>query len=75
MKHIRIWELLCHITIVFSGMFLVFFCIDRFNPAMGFIDSDISKWTLLAFCLASLSSSIVSVSSIRKVLRKRLKNK
>lgn len=71
MKKIRIWNILCHATIVLSGMFIVFFCIDRVNPAMGFIDSEISKWTLLLFCLVSLGSSIVSIRAIRKALRKR----
>ena len=75
MKRIRIWSLLCHATIILASMFIIFFCIDRVNPAMGFIDSEISKWVLLSFCLVSLSSSVFSVYAIRKAVRKRIKRK
>lgn len=69
-----IHELLCHATIVLAGMFLVFFCIDRVNSAMGFIDSEISKWVLLLFCLCALTSSILSVCLLRSGLRTRHRN-
>ncbi len=64
MKKLLIWEILTHATLVLSAMFLTFVIIDRFNPAMEFIGSDVSDWFLLAFALCALVSSILSAMKI-----------
>ncbi|HWS29013.1 MAG TPA: hypothetical protein VN512_02750 [Clostridia bacterium] len=66
MKKYMLRTLLTHATIVLSVVFLVFFCIDRFNPAMEFIGSDISDWLLCAFCVIALLSSILSAVQLYK---------
>lgn len=58
MKVKAFWVFLTHATIVLSVVFLVFFVIDRVNPAMMFIGSDISDWLLCIFCVIALVSSI-----------------
>ena len=66
MKKYMLRTLLTHATIVLSVVFLVFFCIDRVNPAMEFIGSDISDWLLCAFCVIALLSSILSAVQLYK---------
>lgn len=71
MRH-RIWNLLSHADIILSGMFLVFFCIDRVNPAMDFLGSALSKWLLLLFILCALGNGVCSaVHLFRKKRRAR----
>ena len=66
MKRYRLWNALTHATIVLSVVFLVFFCIDRVNPAMEFIGSDISDWLLFVFCVVALFSSILAAVHLFK---------
>lgn len=66
MKKHKLRTLLTHATIVLSVVFLVFFTIDRFNPAMEFIGSDISDWLLCVFAAITLLSSILSAVQLYK---------
>lgn len=66
MKKHRLHSLLTHATIVLSIVFLVFFAIDRVNPAMEFIGSDISDWLLCMFCVIALLSSILAAVHLYK---------
>lgn len=70
MKLRTAWYFLSHGLIVLAGMFLVFFCIDRVNPAMDFLGSEISKWLLLVFALCALGCGILSVAQIRAGIRR-----
>lgn len=60
MKHHPVWNALSHITVIFSAMFITFFCIDRVNPAMDFLGSALSKWCLLVYCAASMVTAMCS---------------
>ena len=66
MKAKWIWFGLTHGTLVLSIVFLVFFCIDRVNPMMEFIGSDLSDWLLMVFCCFALLSSIFSAVRLFK---------
>ena len=48
-----------HLTAILGMMFLVFLVLDQFNPMMNFIDNNISRWLLAAFCLSGISLSIL----------------
>lgn len=48
-----------HLTAVFGMVFLVFLVLDQFNPMMNFIDNNISRWLLAAFCICGISRSIL----------------
>lgn len=72
MKLRTAWYFLSHGLIVLAGMFLVFFCIDRVNPGMDFLGSEISKWLLLAFALWALGCGVLTVVQIRAQLRREL---
>lgn len=62
MKKQRLWNIVSHISIVLSVVFLVFFVIDRFNPAMEFIGCNLSDWLLMFFCVFTLINGILSAS-------------
>lgn len=64
-KH-RLWNVLCHGSIVLSVVFLVLFIIDRINPAMGFLGSDQGDWLLLALCVSALANGILTAANLIK---------
>lgn len=61
MRHFFL-RILPHITIILSVMFIVFWVLDIFNPAMEFLSSSLSNTLLLALCVASLTTSIALVA-------------
>ncbi len=66
-KFLNLWAFLSHANIILGVMFAVFFVLDRANPGMEFLTSNISKWLLLAFCLcAILNGALDAVSIFRK---------
>ena len=71
MKHLKLWYVLSHVNMIISCMFIVFYLIDRVNPAMEFMDSTLSKGLLFAFCLSILTSSILSARYLFKLMKKR----
>jgi hypothetical protein len=62
----RLIRILPHITIILSAMFITFWILDKYNPMMNFITSDISNALLLAFCISSLITAILAVALERK---------
>ena len=70
MNRIRIWYLLCHVNIIVSCMFIIFYFIDRVNPAMEFMSSTISKGLLFVFCLSILLSSILNARYLYAMKKK-----
>lgn len=69
-------KILSHLLIILGGMFLTFFWLDRRNPAMLFIDNEISKWLLLCFSLIALALAIITLVTIRRLeLRDREKER
>ena len=66
-------KLLPHVAIVMSLMYVVFFCIDRVNSAMAFIENDITKWLLLALCLVSIAEAVLLIADGRRRERRRQK--
>ena len=59
MKPHKLWDFFCHANIILGIMFVVFFFLDRVNPAMEFLSSDISKWLLLFFCLCAITNGVI----------------
>ncbi len=56
----RFWGFLAHTSIIVGMMLVIFFVIDRFNPAMEFLTSNISKWLILLFALCSILNGLFS---------------
>ncbi|MDO4572089.1 MAG: hypothetical protein Q4C13_01880 [Clostridia bacterium] len=52
-----------HLTIVFSLMTLVFFCIDRVNTAMAFMSSELSKWVFAILAALACASACMLVAA------------
>lgn len=65
-KHI-LRKLLTHATMILAALFLTITVIDRFNPSMDFLNSDVTDWFLLAFSsLALISSAITAVKLYKR---------
>ncbi len=66
-----IWGFFAHASIIIGMMFVVFFVIDRFNPAMEFLTSSLSKWLILLFALFSIGNGAFSAVLLFQRQRKR----
>ena len=55
----RICDLLSHLTVILSLMFLTFLVLDQFNPMMNFVDNGISRWLRAALCLCGTAESLL----------------
>lgn len=56
----RFWGFLSHTSIIVGMMFVIFFVIDRFNPAMDFLGSSLSKWLMLALAACAFLNGLLS---------------
>ncbi len=65
-------KLLPHAAIILSGMYFVFFFIDRVNPAMAFIDHPLTKGLLFALGVVSVVNAVLMIRDDRARRRRRL---
>ena len=65
-------KIMAHTAIVISGMYFVFFFIDRVNSAMAFIDNDITKVLLFVLCVISVVNSVLLIGAERRAERRRM---
>ena len=54
-------RILPHAVIVLSLMTLTFFGIDRFNPIMAFMTSELSKWVFALLAVAGFTTAILLI--------------
>lgn len=54
-------RLLPHAVIVLSLMTLTFFGIDRFNPIMAFMTSELSKWVFALLAVFGFATAVVLI--------------
>jgi len=66
-------KMLAHCAIIISLMYVVFFCIDLVNPAMGFIDNNITKPLLLVLVIIAIINAIQIIAEERRKLRRRMR--
>lgn len=52
-----------HLTIVLALMTLIFFCIDRVNPIMAFMTSELSKWVFAVLAVLAIVSSLLLIAA------------
>ncbi|MEA5049447.1 MAG: hypothetical protein VB034_12710 [Eubacteriales bacterium] len=69
-----IWEFFAHTSIIVGAMFVVFFIIDRFNPEMEFLTSDVSRWMILFLALCAIVVGLYSAIFLFQ-MQKRLEEK
>lgn len=62
----RLIRILPHVTIILSAMFITLWFLDKYNPLMNFLDSDLSNTLLMVFCILSMITAIVMVAIERK---------
>ena len=58
-----------HVAIIISGMYLVFFLIDRVNSAMAFINNNITKRLILVLCVISVIEAAYIMREDRQKIR------
>ena len=63
----RLRSLLPHAAILICNMYVVFYLIDRVNPAMNFIDNRLTKGLLLALCAIAL----LNARALRRTRKKK----
>jgi hypothetical protein len=59
-------RLVPHVSIIISGMLIVFFYIDRVNSAMGFMENDVTKMLILILSVTSIATSILAAAYRRR---------
>lgn len=64
MKPLKLWSFFCRVSIILGAMFVVFFWLNRVNPAMEFISSGISKGLPLVFCLCAITNGVIGATYI-----------
>ena len=67
----RIWGFFAHTSIIIGMMFVVFFAIDQFNPAMEFLTSSLSKWLMLILALCAIATGLYSAVFLFKKQKRR----
>lgn len=55
-----------HISVILSGMLIVFFIIDRFNPKMGFMDNEGTKILTFILSISSITTSVLLAACQRR---------
>ena len=65
----KVLQVLPHICIILSGMLLTFFIIDQINPAMAFINNEITKWLIGVTAVLSIMNCIVLTVCLQKKKR------
>lgn len=67
----RIWGFSAHTGIIIGVMFVIFFIIDRFNPAMEFLTSSLSKWLMLLLALCAIINGLLSAVHLFRIRKRR----
>ena len=60
-----------HISIIASGMIIVFFVIDRINPYMGFMSHKYTQYVTMTLAVSALIGSIMLIVLQRREVRRR----
>lgn len=55
-----------HASIILAAMLIVFFVIDRFNSAMGFLDNDGAKILMLLLSITAIINAIMLIAYQRR---------
>lgn len=64
-------KILPHVAILLSNMYLVFYCIDRVNSAMSFIDNNITKALLVILSIISITNAAFLIQAERRKIAAR----
>ncbi|WFR58505.1 hypothetical protein QA584_05385 [Anaerocolumna sp. AGMB13025] len=62
-------NILPHIIIILSGIFIIFLILDNYNPTMNFINNTVSIKLFWIFCLLSIINSILAIATNRKIFK------
>lgn len=71
----KIKNLLPHILLILSLIFITFMILDEYNPTMEFINNSVSNKLFWVFCILSVINAVVSIVVSRKSEAKNYENK
>lgn len=63
-------KILPHISIVLSGMVIVFYIIDQFNNSMALLEDDVTKVLILCLGISTILTSSLLISMQRREERR-----
>lgn len=63
----RIIRVLPNVSIILSIMLITLWILDKINPMMNFLDSDVSETLLLISFVISIFTSIIAIGLDRKL--------
>lgn len=58
--------IILHATIILGGMLLTLFILDKVNPAMEFIDNDITRGLIAAIAIFGIISGVLGLTAREK---------
>ena len=65
----RFKNIVAHISIILSFVYIILFVFDHVNRAMFFIDNDITKVGLIVLCACSVVNAILVIKQLRAKAR------
>lgn len=62
-------NIMSHVCLIFSGVFITLVILNMYNPTMGFLTSTVSIVYIVLYCLAVVALSVATVSDNRRYAR------
>lgn len=57
----KVHDLISHLNFIIAGIFITFLILDINNPTMEFVNNSVSRKLLWAFCLISITNSLLTI--------------
>ena len=59
-------NILSHLSVILSGMFITLTILNQYNPGMGFLTSTVSMVFIFLFCLSVIALSVATILDNRR---------
>ena len=59
-------NILSHLSVILSGMFITLTILNQYNPGMGFLTSTLSMVFIFLFCLSVIALSVATILDNRR---------
>ena len=59
-------NILSHLSVILSGMFITLTILNRYNPGMGFLTSTLSMVFIFLFCLSVIALAVSTILDNRR---------
>ena len=65
----KLRNILSHIAIIFSGVFITLAILNQYTPGMGFLSSTTSMVFVVLFCLSVVALGVATIADNRRYAR------